>query len=202
MSLETDCMHHQASLARKPNILALEGLASTLVRFGRTMRATKFQQGIVDAIQSLAERMDRKVVSEMPRSSEQWLASQRTLFDLAGGGAFAEDEKQLIVTMFNGHWQSAREEWQSGSWVHWCNGCCPDLATSKLRALQALKYLFLRFPSEPLLYRWKHWEPFLEQRVLSRALVDFSLGIPLEILAVSSTALSFTPLNLELKTIP
>ena len=153
----------EAALARRPNILCIDGLASSMVRFSRVMRATKFQQSMLAGISTLVDKMERRVVAELPSSVQEWQDSQHTLFDLAGGAALPEAQQALILEMFNGHWESARLQWYDGKGTHWCAGCCSSDVDCKQRAKQAMQYLFMAFPSEPLLYRWKHWEPCLER---------------------------------------
>ncbi|CAE7499719.1 unnamed protein product [Symbiodinium necroappetens] len=144
-----------------------------MVRFAKTMRSTKFQQSMQTGIALLVRRMERRVVPELPASVEEWQGQQKTLFILAGGAALPQTQSDLILMMFNGHWQSSREQWESGCWTHWCNGCCPNEEVCKQKAQQALEYLFMSFPSEPLLYRWKHWEPFLEYCLLGVTINGF-----------------------------
>ena len=64
--LSIDCLHHQASLAKKPGILSLPGLASGLVRMGRAMRTTKFQQNMNICSDYMAKKGKRVQVIRLP----------------------------------------------------------------------------------------------------------------------------------------
>ncbi|CAE7779688.1 unnamed protein product, partial [Symbiodinium sp. CCMP2456] len=163
MNLEVNCLHHQACLARRPIILYIDGLAASTVRLAKAMRGSKFQQSIEDGIGILVNKMDRIEVAELPESVKEFQEKQDIMLTLAAGSSLTSDQRKLVLRMFNGNWESARDNWQQGEWTHWCcSGCCASEEISKRSAREALPVLFQAFASEPLLYRWKHWEPFLE----------------------------------------
>ena len=141
----------------------IDGLAASTVRLAKAMRGSKFQQSIEDGIGTLVNKMDSVVVAELPESVKACQEKQDLMLQLAAGSSLTPEQRKLVLRMFNGDWESARDNWQQGEWTHWCcSGCCANEEISKQSAREALSLLFQSFPSEPLLYRWKHWEPFLE----------------------------------------
>ena len=127
------------------------------------MRGAKFQESFTSGIDTIVNRMERREVGQLPESVNDWRAKQETLLQLAAGSSLTPEQHDLVLTMFNDNWETGLQEWRTGRWTHWCaSGCCATEQQSKDRAREALTIMFMRFPSEPLLYRWKHWEPFLE----------------------------------------
>lgn len=156
LQIELNCMHHQGSLAKKPALLAIDGLCSSMVRFARAMRSSKFQDQFKTGLDDIASRVDRRVVVTLPDSSKAWKEENRFLCDLVCNH-LNESDRASIVNMFNGHWADSFEN--TYSWVHFCDGCCLSREDAVRRARECLRILFERFPQVPLLYRWKGWEP-------------------------------------------
>lgn len=154
---EMNCLSHQCALSKKPSLLAISGLCSSLVRFTRSMRSSKFQDLFAQGLDTIAQSVDRRVVANLPQSCISWSKKQKIICQLMGHNLdFNEDHIDNITSMFNSDWsQSFQDE---GSWVHWCAGCCADRSETIAKSREILRLLFQRHPDVPLLYRWKGWE--------------------------------------------
>ena len=155
--IESDCMAHQACLAKKPGLLAIEGLCSAVVRFTRAMRSSKYQNNFNQTLDRLAAVVDRRCVAELPPNVRQWREQHKILCEMLGH-TLAHDESNIayIIDMFNGDWSVTYES--SGEWIHFCHGCCSSKEDCVGRAREAFRLLFQNYPPIPLLYRWKGWE--------------------------------------------
>ena len=69
--LNIACFQHQCCLAKKPGILAVEGLASGLVRMAHCMRASTFSQRFEKFRSSLESRIERRCVPCLSRQMLQ-----------------------------------------------------------------------------------------------------------------------------------
>lgn len=155
-----NCLHHGACLAKKPGLLGIGSLCSTLVRMARAMRSTKFQERFNASLDYLASRVVRQEVPVLPSFVSGWKNTYSSVCNLILRG-MSEEGKRLCLEMFNEPWFPARES-ESASWTHYCApGCCSDQQDCVVRAREALRELLQVFPDIPLLYRWKHWEPCL-----------------------------------------
>ena len=168
LHVQWNCLHHSACLAKKPGLLSVGNLCSTLVRMARAMRSTKFQETFKNNVDLLAQNMVRRVVPELPSFVNDWLAEYNTFRDLVFsiGGAMSADGKKLCGQMFNDPWfmgeMNSPSCMDNGTWVHWCPpGCCASESDAYKRGREALRELLEVFCDVPLLYRWKHWEPCL-----------------------------------------
>ena len=162
--LPFSCLHHASCLAKKPGLLGIEGLCSTLVRLARAMKSSKFQSVFDDNVQYLASRMCRREVPSLPSVIGDWLEERQTFRNMVFSGLREEDHK-LCMQIFNDIWINGNERSlfrKGGTWTHWCPpGCCASELESRSRGKQALRVLLQIFPDIPLLYRWKGWEPCL-----------------------------------------
>ena len=156
MQIELHCLHHQASLSKKPSLLAIEGLCSSMVRFTRAMRSSKFQDLFCKGLDEIAVSVDRQVVPVLSKSCEKWKLRQSRICSLLSYDSMTNDDFESLVNLFNGSWSESFE--QTHSWVHYCNGCCVSKQHTAVRARELLRKLFENFPQIPLLYRWKGWE--------------------------------------------
>ena len=156
LQYEMNCLHHQASLAKKPSLLAIDGLCSSMVRFARAMRSSKFQDQFTSGLDHIASKIDRRVVEHLPHICQGWKTTNMEVLRLFSG-ELCESERNKIIDMFNGHWADSFDE--SGKWIHFCSGCCETHEDAVARARECLRILFESFPQVPLLYRWKGWEP-------------------------------------------
>ena len=155
-----NCLHHGACLAKKPGLLGIGSLCSTLVRMARAMRSMKFQERFNASLDYLASRVVRQEVPVLPSFVSEWKNTYSSVCNLILHG-MSEEGKRLCLEMFNEPWFPARES-ESASWTHYCApGCCSDQQDCVVRAREALRELLQVFPDIPLLYRWKHWEPCL-----------------------------------------
>jgi len=155
------CMHHAACLAKKPGLLSVPNLCSNMVRLTRAMKSSKFQDNFEKALAGIAERIDRRVVPELPSSVKTWWENNGALVKMALSGLPPESQ-EIILAVFNDPWRFDPNTWRDGCFVHWCTaGCCPSAAEAKVKTREALRRLCEDYPAIPLLYRWKHWEPAL-----------------------------------------
>ena len=152
---QVNCLHHQCSLAKKPGLLQIDNLCSSMVRFCNAMRSSKFQDLFRAGLQTISESMDRRVVQVLPDDCHSWNELHLTLCRLLPHSLSVE-QRSLLLEMFNSDWRQDYEE--SGSWTHFCVGCCSSDEDAKLKARECLRVLFEEFPQVPLLYRWKGWE--------------------------------------------
>ena len=155
LQFEMNCLHHQASLAKKPSLLAIDGLCSSMVRFARAMRSSKFQDLFTNGLDEIAGKVNRRTVETLPATCVEWMTMNSRSLDLLSD--LSDEQKTMIVQMFNGCWSDSFEE--ERSWVHFCSGCCDSHDHTVTRARECLRILFETFPQVPLLYRWKGWEP-------------------------------------------
>eukprot|EP00435_Cladocopium_sp_Y103_P050187 s1190_g15.t1 len=155
------CMHHAACLAKKPGLLSVPNLCSNMVRLTRAMKSSKFQDNFEKALTGIAERMDRRVVPELPSSVKTWWENNRALVKMALSG-LPPEAQEIILAVFNDPWRFDPNTWREGCFVHWCTaGCCRSADEAKVKSREALRRLCQEYPAIPLLYRWKHWEPAL-----------------------------------------
>ena len=155
------CMHHAACLAKKPGLLSIPNLCSNMVRLTRAMKSSKFQDNFENALDMIAERIDRRVVLDLPEHATVWWEENNSMIRLALQG-LDEDKQKTILSVFNDPWHFRNNSWERGDLVHWCSSnCCPSLAETKAKTREALRILLQEYPAIPLLYRWKHWEPAL-----------------------------------------
>lgn len=154
---ETNCLSHQACLAKKPGLLQIDNLCSAIVRFTRAMRSSKFQDLFDKGLTLIASRVDRRIVCELPPSAVEWGKTQKIYCEILGH-TFNHDAETIssIVNFFNGDWTQSFET--CGSFTHFCNGCCSSSSDCIARARELLRRMFQSFPPVPLLYRWKGWE--------------------------------------------
>lgn len=155
LQLETNCISHQAQLAKKPGLLQIDGLCSSMVRFARAMRSSKYQDLFAQGLETIAHNVDRREVAELPQSCVEWQERSRRVCDLFGN-ALSEDIVDELVTIFNGRWEDKFAD--DGCWLHFCCGCCQSEEDTIQRARECLRTVFQSFPQVPLLYRWKGWE--------------------------------------------
>ena len=66
--LNVACYQHQACLAKRPAILAVEGLASGLVRMAHCMRSSTFATFFEKFFQELEQNLERRQVPVLPVS--------------------------------------------------------------------------------------------------------------------------------------
>eukprot|EP00435_Cladocopium_sp_Y103_P045894 s714_g13.t1 len=155
LQYETNCLHHQASLAKKPGLLQIDGLCSSMVRFARAMRSSKFQVHFSAGLDFISKQVDRRVVPVLPATVLEWQTKNKWVCQLLATG-LDEKNTELLLKMFNGNWRDSFEE--SASWTHYCCGCCANHEETVLQARECLRNIFEYFPQIPLLYRWKGWE--------------------------------------------
>ncbi len=144
------CVHHQACLAKKPALLGIPGLCSSLVRQCHTFRSSTFRQDFYNAVTAFIRTVPRVEVLEIPEEGG-WRARNREILDLCSADLGA-NEKEKILEMFN-------NDWVSNEVKHFClPGCCSSRKHFHERFKQAAILAWGIFPDVPLLYRWKGFE--------------------------------------------
>ena len=158
LMFEADCLTHQACLAKKPGLLQIGNLCSSLVRFTRAMRSSKFQNQFGKGLKFIASRVERREVPVLPDFVKECIEKQRLLVHVLAH-ALKQDASRMesIVKFFNGNWDVSFEQ-SDFRFLHFCTGCCTSLEDCIDTASNHLRTLFLLSPPVPLLYRWKGWE--------------------------------------------
>ena len=165
--ISVNCLHHTACLAKKPGLLSVEGACSNFVRLARAMKSTRFQERFSKACETLARTMKRRVVPCLPSRVDSWLRKFQPFRELAFGG-MDEGSRSLCLCIFNSPWFEddgvhINCSSSASDWCHWCGpGCCSDEEQFRVKLRVALRAMLQSFPSVPLLYRWKHFEPCLQ----------------------------------------
>ena len=161
MHIMFTCAHHAACLAKKPGLLSVPNLCSNMVRLTRAIKSSKFQDNFIASLDFVADSADRRIVSELPHHVKRWWNENSGIVRLCLQG-LSEDNQETILSVFNDPWCFRPDAWRSSRVVHWCAaGCCPSPAEARKKIREALRLLLEQYPSIPLLYRWKHWEPAL-----------------------------------------
>jgi hypothetical protein len=152
-------------------MMSLPGLCSGLVRLARGMRSSKFQETSAAALDKIAEGCHRREVATLPGRVRASMAKNTLLWDVIAG-RLTPEQRKLCITLWNDDWDNPERKinFDSGEsgvwgWVHWCPAdllCCKSEEESQAKARECLAIIVGIFESEPLLYRWKHWEPFEE----------------------------------------
>ena len=155
VQIDVFCAHHQASLARKPSILAMDGLATALVRMTHSQHTTKFQNRLEIFMDRVAGNVERRVVGQIPASVANFSRINAKTLSLCTTGWTAK-EQELVLSTFNGDWS---EPMDGFSIMHWCTPTCCQTNGECIDKVKACLELLLPVP---LLYRWKHFEPCLE----------------------------------------
>lgn len=171
--LHVCCMHHQAALAKKPLVLAIEGLAANLVRLAHLVETASARNAIEMAVREIVRDSFccvpcTTLPAQCTRSRTRWAL----LLQEFGSCDLPPAIGVSLLHMLNG-------DVRSNTMVHYClPGCCrsADEAFSKLET--CVIESMTRWPAVPLLYRWKAFEPALSytlrnlamHRVLPRAL--------------------------------
>ena len=159
LELNVFCVHHQASLARKPSILSIDNVATALVRMTHSQHTTKFQSRFEAFLDRVAANVDRRLVGQIPSLVAANMENNRRILDMCSSELDVE-ERERIVNFFNHSWNDAMDGFRV---IHWCSGgCCADQAACVAKCKAALETLIGRVPDVPLLYRWKHFEPCVE----------------------------------------
>lgn len=162
--ISVNCLHHTACLSKKPGLLSVEGVCSNFVRLARAMKSTRFQERFESAIEVLTSKMVRRVVPFLPSVVRSWQNEFQVFREMVLAGMSPED-RDLCLTVFNSPWfeDGVPLDCSTSAWCHYCApGCCSDEKNFKIRVREALRVLLQSFPSIPLLYRWKGFEPCLQ----------------------------------------
>lgn len=153
------CVHHQASLARKPSILQIDGLATALVRMSHSQRTTKFQTKLETFFDRVSANVKRNICGQLPHVALQNIEVNRKILDVCGN-SLSEQQREDILFFFNRNWA---EDMHGFTLSHWCApGCCSDGAAASAKCKALLEIMIGRPPETPLLYRWKGFEPCVE----------------------------------------
>lgn len=159
LELNIFCAHHQASLARKPSILSIDSLATSLVRMTHSQRTAKFQSRFESFLDKVAASVDRRIVGQHPALVVESMESNRRTLKLCSS-QLDEAQCEEIVNFFNHSWQMDLDDFTA---IHWCTpGCCADQEATVRKCKKVLEIMIGRMPETPLLYRWKFFEPCLE----------------------------------------
>ena len=146
------CMHHQGCLAKKPIILAAEGLATNLVRMAHASKTTLFRSRLANSLDALARQAVRMEVVEVPLSAK--VDQNRAVLNLCSSDLQNSDGQELILSMLNNDWGCPLN---NGSLLHFCKpNCCKTKEDFQFKMRQALEVAFGNIFETPLLYRWKH----------------------------------------------
>jgi hypothetical protein len=78
--LELECCHHQAALAKRPIVLSVEGVATTLVRMSHLLQSSAFGNKVADSLQALMKPPYLTVVKvlAMPPEAAEWYSVTQT----------------------------------------------------------------------------------------------------------------------------
>lgn len=155
--LTIDCMHHQASLAKRPSLLSINGggVAAILIRLGHLCQSSLFRRRVEASLESWVRRcLTVETVLDLPPESHGWLQHNQRLLALCDHGMSSEAKSNLL-SLCNHCWLAPRL-------THWCRiGCCNNRADSVGKVLSCLRASFCGWLEIPLLYRWKHTEAAL-----------------------------------------
>ena len=156
------CLHHQCCLAQKPVILSIPQIATGLVRMGHAMHASLFRERLEAALEILATKAVRQVVSELPAAVLEW--THENSAKLGWCSSDIVEHKDFVLTMLNDSWdEPLDQEWKL---THFCvGGCCLNQEHFVARMRQCLVLVFGGLFAVPLLYRWKHFAGAIQYAV-------------------------------------
>ena len=180
--LAGDCQHHQAALGKKPMILAVPGLCAGLVRLTHLFESSVFVDKMEAALLNIVKQLEWNRCMELPDACKTWRSRNLALLLRAHCDLLdSMDIYAEYLQFFNGNWLLTLRL------VHWClPGCCASREEAINKAMKLLRATLLRFPSVPLLYRWKHFDPALAWLARNKGLHGL-------LLAVMRTSLSKMP---------
>lgn len=144
------CVHHQACLAKKPALLGIPSLCSSLVRQCHTFRSSTFRQDFYNAVHAFLRSVQRVEVLSLPNDGD-WLERNKQLLGMCSEDLSQEDT-EAILQMFNNDWTRSEVK-------HYClPGCCSAHRIFREKMKKAAILAWGVFPDVPLMYRWKGFE--------------------------------------------
>ena len=166
LALRVRCCIHQLSLIRRPAVLIIPRLWTTIVRLSHLFEVLSFRKAFATALAGvLCKAFVYTPVRHMPPESSHWQKAAKSL-----GESFRCSSKmrlkgaQDILTFLNG-------DLSSDCVFHFCVGnCCSGKEDSLRKCLQLLVPFMSRGFAVPLLYRFKHFDQAVSY-------ITFTIGV-------------------------
>lgn len=161
--LFTRCLLHQLSLAKRPAMLCVPGVCSTLVRMGNLFSTRRWRTRFRESLETVIRESFKHIPCDvLPAEAAGWRSrTEQVLRSTSAAAASPELDKQL-VDFLNGSTQSMT------TISHFCLPMCGcgggnanGRSLSLSTAIQLIQMMLADIPATPLLYRWKGWEPAL-----------------------------------------
>jgi hypothetical protein len=159
LAFQIKCGIHQLSLIRKPVVLMVPKLWSTVVRLSHLYESLAFRKKFARTLAGiLCKSFTYLEITQLPATAVEWQAVHKYLLE-----SFRTQSKlrrknfESLVEFFNG-------DYSSDCIFHFCTPkrdgtpCCPGPTESLTKALQLMVPFFARGYPVPLLYRFKHYD--------------------------------------------
>ena len=184
LALRIRCTVHQLGLIRKPAVLFIPRLWSTVVRLSHLFEGLTFRKSFAKALAKvIANSFVYLQVHELPDQSRTWkLLSDDLRASFRCRSKIRRENFDQMLDFLNG-------DLDSESVIHYCvdspdGCCCSNEAEALAKCLQLAVRFFARGYPPPLLYRFKHFDEAVSfvtagtciHKLLTQALATMGLG--------------------------
>ena len=175
LALRLRCGIHQIALARKPVVLHIPRLWSTVVRLSHLFEGLAFRKAFARSLaMQIQSNFAYMPLPEMPEESVTWKRRSQQLLDgfafsFKGRGMQRRKLLMEVLEFLNGNLESATV-------FHFCvpgptgKACCPSYDSALSKCVKLLIALLARGFPVPLLYRFKHYDQAVNFVTLGNAL--------------------------------
>lgn len=185
LALKFKCLIHQLALIRKPCVLMIPKLWTTVVRLSHLYESLSFRRSLAVAMASVVIKSFIYLpMDTMPPESPQWKTrSGQILQCFRCRGKRRKAKLNQILEFLNG-------DLNSECIFHFCSGdsCCKNQEDALNKCLELVVPFFSRGYPVPLLYRFKHYDEAISfisvgtdvHSLLSRSLLNMSNDLNLK----------------------